>query len=87
MDSPVSVVATAVPEESSATAVSWGPIIAGAVAAAAATLLLMLLGSGLGLTMVDEFARRSGGRATINSEIGGGTCVAFYLPRQDGSPD
>jgi signal transduction histidine kinase len=44
-------------------------------------------GLGLGLTMVDKFARRSGGRATINSEIGGGTCVAFYLPRQDGSPD
>jgi hypothetical protein len=65
MDSPVSVVATAVPEESSATAVSWGPIIAGAVAAAAATLLLMLLGSGLGLTMVSPWSSESASLTTI----------------------
>ena len=38
-------------------------------------------GLGLGLTVVDEFARRYGGCATIKSEIGGGTCVGFYLPR------
>jgi hypothetical protein len=65
MDAPVSVVATAVPEESSATAVSWGPIIAGAVAAAAATLLLMLLGSGLGLTMVSPWSGESASLTTI----------------------
>ena len=65
MDSPVSVAATAVPEESSATAVSWGPIIAGAVAAAAATLLLMLLGSGLGLTMVSPWSGQSASLTTI----------------------
>jgi hypothetical protein len=65
MEAPVSVVATAVPEESSATAVSWGPIIAGAVAAAAATLLLMLLGSGLGLTMVSPWSSESASLTTI----------------------
>jgi len=65
MDAPVSVVATAVPEESSATAVSWGPIIAGAVAAAAATLLLMLLGSGLGLTMVSPWSSDGASLTTI----------------------
>ncbi|OJF92849.1 hypothetical protein AX761_20610 [Rhizobium sp. 58] len=42
--------------ESSRSAVSWGAIIAGAVAAAAITLLLTLLGSGLGLTMVSPWA-------------------------------
>ena len=65
MEAPVSVVATAVPEESSATAVSWGPIIAGAVAAAAATLLLMLLGSGLGLSMVSPWSSESASLTTI----------------------
>jgi hypothetical protein len=42
--------------ESSRSAVSWGAIIAGAVAAAAITLLLTLLGSGLGLTMVSPWS-------------------------------
>jgi hypothetical protein len=65
MQTPVSVVATAVPEESSATAVSWGPIIAGALAAAAATLLLMLLGSGLGLTMISPWANEGANLTTI----------------------
>jgi hypothetical protein len=37
---------------SSASAVSWGPIIAGSVTTAAITILLTLLGSGFGLTIV-----------------------------------
>ena len=37
------------PSNSSSTAVSWGPIIAGAFAASTLTFILMLLGSGLGL--------------------------------------
>lgn len=41
--------------ESSAPAVTWGPIIAGAFAASSLTLILMLLGSGLGLTMVSPW--------------------------------
>ncbi|TIO04671.1 hypothetical protein [Mesorhizobium sp.] len=42
--------------ESSAPAVSWGPIIAGAFAASTLTLILMLVGSGLGLTMVSPWS-------------------------------
>lgn len=42
------------PVESSSSAVSWGPIVAGAFAAATLTFVLMLLGSGLGLTMVSQ---------------------------------
>lgn len=47
--------ARAVPEESSKSATSWGPVVAGGVAAAALTLVLMLVGSGLGLTMVSPY--------------------------------
>jgi signal transduction histidine kinase len=47
-------------------------------------------GTGLGLPMVAEFARRSGGLATIDSESGAGTVVRLYLPRaatgRDGAP-
>ncbi|MBZ3695528.1 MULTISPECIES: hypothetical protein [Phyllobacterium] len=42
--------------ESSISAVSWGPIIAGAVAAVSITILLTLLGSGFGLTMVSPWS-------------------------------
>jgi hypothetical protein len=50
--------------ESSSTAVSWGPIIAGAFAASTLTLILMLLGSGLGLSMVSPW---SGSGASITT--------------------
>ena len=39
---------------------------------------------GLGLSMVYGFARQSGGRAEIESEIGVGTSVRIYLPRAAG---
>jgi hypothetical protein len=42
--------------ESSSSAVSWGPIIAGAFAASTLTFILMLVGSGLGLTMVSPWS-------------------------------
>ncbi|RCW82726.1 hypothetical protein [Phyllobacterium bourgognense] len=42
--------------ETTASAISWGPIFAGAVTAAAVTLLLTLLGSGFGLTMVSPWS-------------------------------
>ena len=42
--------------ESSSSAVSWSPIVAGAFAASTLTLILMLLGSGLGLTMVSPWS-------------------------------
>jgi hypothetical protein len=46
----------AAPVESSSSAVSWGPIIAGAFAASTLTFILMLLGSGFGLTMVSPWS-------------------------------
>ncbi|MDH2357047.1 hypothetical protein QCM80_41645 [Bradyrhizobium sp. SSUT112] len=51
--------------ESSSSAVSWGPIVAGAFAAAALTLILMLLGSGLGLTMVSPRSNEGAGVTTF----------------------
>jgi signal transduction histidine kinase len=37
-------------------------------------------GTGLGLAMVSEFARRAGGSAEIETEIGFGTSVVLRLP-------
>lgn len=45
-----------VTEESSSSAVSWGPVIAGALAASTFTFILMLVGSGLGLTMISPWS-------------------------------
>jgi hypothetical protein len=56
MQSSLSAVDASASTESSATAVSWGPIIAGAFAASTLTFILMLLGSGLGLTMVSPWS-------------------------------
>jgi CheY-like chemotaxis protein len=39
------------------------------------------LGSGLGLSQVYGFAEQSGGRASIDSQIGKGTTITLYLPR------
>ena len=41
-------------------------------------------GCGLGLSMVDGFARQSGGRVALFSSPGKGTTVRLYLPRQIG---
>lgn len=54
--STLSAVGVSTATESSSTAVSWGPIIAGAFAASTLTFILMLLGSGLGLTMVSPWS-------------------------------
>ncbi|TIO81247.1 MAG: hypothetical protein E5Y00_10400, partial [Mesorhizobium sp.] len=56
--------------ESSATAVSWGPIIAGAFAASALTLILTLLGSGLGLTMVSPWSASNPSVTTFAATTG-----------------
>ncbi|MDQ0319432.1 hypothetical protein QO002_001570 [Pararhizobium capsulatum DSM 1112] len=56
MTIPVSSTAVLPAEESSRSAVSWGAILAGAVAASALTLVLMLVGSGLGLTMISPWS-------------------------------
>ncbi len=42
--------------ESPSSAINWGPIIAGALAAATLTIILTLVGSGLGLTMISPWA-------------------------------
>ncbi|RWG83357.1 hypothetical protein [Mesorhizobium sp.] len=45
--------------ETASSAVSWGPIVAGAFAAATLTVILMLVGSGLGLTMMSPWGSAS----------------------------
>ena len=41
------------------------------------------LGTGLGLSMVYGFAKQSGGRVSIDSQVGQGTSVCIELPRSD----
>ncbi len=73
MTIPTTGYASAAPLESSASAVSWAPVIAGAVAATAITLILLLVGSGLGLTMVSPWANASSSAATV------GVAAAVWL--------
>ncbi|MGE5442347.1 MAG: ATP-binding protein [Bacteroidota bacterium] len=40
-------------------------------------------GSGLGLSMVYGFVKQSGGHVHVDSDLGGGTRVALYLPKSD----
>lgn len=54
------------PVESSSSAVSWGPVIAGAFVATVVTLVLMLVGAGLGLTLVSPFPSESSSAATLS---------------------
>ncbi|MDG4882768.1 hypothetical protein [Mesorhizobium sp. WSM4884] len=65
MNSAVSEVAVSDLAESSSSAVSWGPIIAGAFAASTLTIILMLTGSGLGLTMVSPWTGSSASPTTF----------------------
>lgn len=64
MQSTLSTLDVAGSTESSSTAVSWGPVIAGAFAACTLSFILMLLGSGLGLTMVSPW---SGSGASVTT--------------------
>ena len=64
MQSTLSAVDVPISTESSASAISWGPIIAGAFAASTLSFILMLLGSGLGLTMISPW---SGSGASITT--------------------
>jgi len=68
---PESVIVDA-PLESSASAVNWGPIIAGSVIAAALSLLLLLVGTGFGFTMVSPW----GGSASATTL---GVSAAIWL--------
>ncbi|WP_288427675.1 hypothetical protein [uncultured Agrobacterium sp.] len=63
----------AMPVESSQTAMSWGPIIGGAIAATGITLILLLVGSGFGLTMVSPWSGESSSAATL------GVTAAIWL--------
>ncbi|PBC05215.1 hypothetical protein [Mesorhizobium sp. WSM3860] len=65
--------------ESSATAVSWGPIIAGAFAASALTFILTLLGSGLGLTMVSPWSASNPSVTTFAATTGAWLIVVQWL--------
>jgi hypothetical protein len=56
---PTSTIAVDAPVESSSSAVSWAPVIAGAFVATVVTLVLMLVGAGLGLTLVSPFPSES----------------------------
>ena len=42
------------------------------------------MGTGLGLSMIYGFARQSGGQVQIYSEVGKGSMICIYLPRQLG---
>ncbi len=52
-------------DELTRSAVSWGAIFVGALAAAAVTLILIMLGTGLGLTMVSPWAGMGASAATV----------------------
>jgi hypothetical protein len=62
---PLAPTITDAPVESSSSAVSWAPVLAGAFVAAAITLLLMLVGAGFGLTLVSPFSGQSSSAATF----------------------
>lgn len=42
-------------------------------------------GTGLGLSMVYGFVQQTGGHIKIDSEVGNGTRVSIYLPREEGT--
>jgi PAS domain S-box-containing protein len=44
-------------------------------------------GSGLGLSMIYGFAKQSGGHLKLYSEVGHGTTVRLYLPREQAAAD
>lgn len=64
---PSSPVIVDAPVESSSSAVSWGPVFAGAVVAAAISLLLLLVGTGLGFAMVSPWANNSASAVTLGA--------------------
>lgn len=53
------------PVESAQTAVSWGPVLAGAFAAAGLSVLLLTLGSGLGLSSISPWPGQSASAVAI----------------------
>ncbi|RWK34134.1 hypothetical protein [Mesorhizobium sp.] len=79
MQSTLTAVDVSAPTESSSTAVSWGPIVAGAFAASTLTLILMLLGSGLGLTMVSPWSGLSTSVTTFAASTAAWLIIVQWL--------
>jgi hypothetical protein len=65
--------------ESSSSAVSWGPVIAGALVATVISLLLMLVGSGLGLTMISPFSHESSSATAVAATAAAWLIVVQWL--------
>lgn len=63
---PTSSIMVDAPVESSSSAVSWAPVIAGAFVATVVTLVLMLVGAGLGLTLISPFPAESSSAVTVS---------------------
>ena len=65
---------------SSASAVSWGAIFAGAAAAAALSLILLILGTGLGLAIAYGIVQEHGGQIVAANHPDGGAVFTVELP-------
>jgi hypothetical protein len=65
--------------ESAFSAVAWGPIVAGAVAAVATSIVLFTLGSGLGLSAVSPWPGQSASAASIGIAAGIWIIVVQWL--------
>ncbi len=72
-------VGQAIPTESSQSAVSWGAIIAGALAASTITVILTLVGSGLGLTVLSPWPGHGAGLSTFAVSTAIGLIVVQWL--------
>lgn len=67
------------PAESPQSAVSWGAVIAGALAAATLTVILALIGSGLGLTIVSPWPGHGAGLTAFAASTAVGLIVIQWL--------
>jgi hypothetical protein len=64
-----------IPEESRRSAVSWGAIAAGGIAAAAFSLFLIQLGAGIGLSVISPWSNSAASGAAISITAGIGLCL------------
>jgi hypothetical protein len=69
----VAIQADIIPEESSASAVAWGAILAGGVAAAAFSLFLIDVVAGLGLVLVSPWSNQGASASTLS--VAGGIAM------------
>ena len=66
-------------EQGSQSAVSWGAILAGSVAAIATTLILMVLGSGIGLAMISPWYGAGASATTVGVSAVVGLVIVQWL--------